>query len=765
MLRARFLDLIKRERLLFKLISSFLAASVVSVVLVSGILFAAYNRRSMEDLAAVTQMSLAEIANRMERMFTQAADIAFLIFKNPDVVSLMYANGEDPLNLVRVTGFVQNLMISDPYIDSVSLCGRETVLLSTSQSGVTAEPSDVILNLARLPKVLTPKPRQVERTHGRLDSLLTLTISDSNSPSYVDSAVVVNLDADAIRADLATDTAAGLQTIVVVDAAGTVLLGADGVKFGTSIAEEPFAKLLAADPRASGSFLTNVKDRRYVVSFARVSDGHYSAISLTDYARYTAGISGLRTILLAASGGILVVILAFGLFLSLRLYVPLNALFDGIRSRISTPLEPKANELEYVSRILARAMDTFSAAEHAVSNDRMVVSALLRDLLTGPVGPDTRALEEELRRRNVIPAKPGRFSIALLRVDGFAALREKSSPEAIRFQVASIGGIAAETLGSRVACIPTETGDGLVALLLFIPDSAARWWESRAQGGLRGVQDAVRKVLGLSITVGLGSDVPAISEAHALYGRVEALTHYTLAFSRGAIITPADVQRFKDEPADVRGIEESFRSLARSGDRDAFAHAVDGLVRTCAELRFERQAEAFTAAARGVSTSGVGVAPQMAEGSTIGGVESYDELKGRLLELFDAHHKLLTELSTSKSADFLRKAIEFVDRNYADHQLSANMLAEKLAITPQYFSRLFNESVGSSFPEYLMGLRLEKARALLLSAPRMTTDEICRHVGLNNRTYFATAFKKRYGLSPATFRQAGASASLSVPSD
>ena len=768
MLLSGFLELIRRERLLVKLISSFLAASVVSVVLVSGILFAAYDRRSMRDLAAVTQLALAETANRLDRTFTQAADIAFLVFKDPDVVSLMYTDGKDPLNLVRITAFVQNLMASDPYIDSVALCGRDTVLLSTSQSGETGEPPQTILSLARMPKVLVPKPRLVQRANGGLVSLLTLAINESNSPNYVDSAVVVNLDADAIRKDLGADAAEAPQTIVVVDDSATVLLGSNAAGFGTSIADEPYMRRIAEDPRSSGFFLTEAKGRRYAVSFARAANDHYTAISLTDYARYTAGISGLRGILLAASGGILIAVLGFGLVLSLRLYVPLNALFDGIRSRVSASPEPRRNELEYVSGILARAMDAFSAAEHAADNDRMVVSALLRDLLTGPSALDPGDLEEELRRRNVIPDQPGRFVVAVLRIDGVALLRRKLTAEAIRFQMASTGGIAAETLKSRVSCVPTQAAEDLVALLLFVPDRAARWWQSHAAESLLRVQEAVRRMLGIELTLAMGDPVATLREARSSYRRAEALTLYRLVLPKNELITAESVQGFRDEPMDERGIEDTFRGLMRSTDRPAFASAVDRLVGACRGLRIERQFEAFQAAARAAMTAGVGVMPPEGDSrsaahmdAAIRSAESYDEMKEWLLSLYDANQKKLRELGSSRSADFLQKALDFIDKNYADSQLSANLLADKLAITPQYFSRLFNESVGSSFPEYLMGLRLEKARALLLSVPRLTIDEICRRVGLGNRTYFATAFKRRFGVSPATFRQAGAASSLS----
>ena len=66
-------------------------------------------------------------------------------------------------------------------------------------------------------------------------------------------------------------------------------------------------------------------------------------------------------------------------------------------------------------------------------------------------------------------------------------------------------------------------------------------------------------------------------------------------------------------------------------------------------------------------------------------------------------------------------------------------------------SRLFKEGTGSGFKEYVINKRLERAMELLT-----TTDtpvgEIARSVGFENSTYFSTAFKKHYGISPTQLR-------------
>jgi two-component system, response regulator YesN len=71
-----------------------------------------------------------------------------------------------------------------------------------------------------------------------------------------------------------------------------------------------------------------------------------------------------------------------------------------------------------------------------------------------------------------------------------------------------------------------------------------------------------------------------------------------------------------------------------------------------------------------------------------------------------------------------------------------------------YFSKLFKESTGRGFLEYLTEYRLAKARTLLKTTP-LSITEIGRMVGYPNGKYFYTLFKKHTSLTPGDYRSEG----------
>lgn len=100
----------------------------------------------------------------------------------------------------------------------------------------------------------------------------------------------------------------------------------------------------------------------------------------------------------------------------------------------------------------------------------------------------------------------------------------------------------------------------------------------------------------------------------------------------------------------------------------------------------------------------------------------------------------------------IRRAREYLDSQYHDHETSLESMADHLGLTPAYLSKLFKAETGQNYSDALAELRIEKAKDLLLSTNLKSADVGAR-VGYQNPQYFATAFKKATGVSPSEFRE------------
>lgn len=69
---------------------------------------------------------------------------------------------------------------------------------------------------------------------------------------------------------------------------------------------------------------------------------------------------------------------------------------------------------------------------------------------------------------------------------------------------------------------------------------------------------------------------------------------------------------------------------------------------------------------------------------------------------------------------------------------------------------MFKKETGIPFMKYLLDLRLEKSKELLLSTG-MKNFEIALEVGFSSANYFSFCFKKELGVSPSNFKKQGIS--------
>lgn len=95
--------------------------------------------------------------------------------------------------------------------------------------------------------------------------------------------------------------------------------------------------------------------------------------------------------------------------------------------------------------------------------------------------------------------------------------------------------------------------------------------------------------------------------------------------------------------------------------------------------------------------------------------------------------------------------LQYVEENY-NTALSTRDIAGRFFMNTSYFSKLFHEQMGCTFSNYLINVRVEKAK-MMLTQTNMKLYDIAEAVGYTNVQYFSTIFKEKEGLTPSAFRQ------------
>jgi two-component system, response regulator YesN len=131
---------------------------------------------------------------------------------------------------------------------------------------------------------------------------------------------------------------------------------------------------------------------------------------------------------------------------------------------------------------------------------------------------------------------------------------------------------------------------------------------------------------------------------------------------------------------------------------------------------------------------------------------SRERVKGELLELARMIAEKVSETRHSSNGTAIVENVrQYMDRHYAN-EISLTSLADQFHINSAYLSEMFKELVGQNFSDYLVNLRMDKARSLLMDE-QLKIIEIAHLVGYSNSGYFSTVFKKRFGQKPLDYRK------------
>ena len=107
--------------------------------------------------------------------------------------------------------------------------------------------------------------------------------------------------------------------------------------------------------------------------------------------------------------------------------------------------------------------------------------------------------------------------------------------------------------------------------------------------------------------------------------------------------------------------------------------------------------------------------------------------------------------SMQKYSSLLKEAMEFIQTHYNHEDMSLNMVAAAVNMSPNHFSSIFSQETGQTFIEYLTQVRMEKARQLLRTTS-MKTSEIAYEVGYKDAHYFSYVFKKTQNMTPRDYK-------------
>lgn len=129
---------------------------------------------------------------------------------------------------------------------------------------------------------------------------------------------------------------------------------------------------------------------------------------------------------------------------------------------------------------------------------------------------------------------------------------------------------------------------------------------------------------------------------------------------------------------------------------------------------------------------------------------SAGQLRESLLDIFFSYIDRRGVPSKVDSPEFFEHMKEYLT-SHLDENITLQAICHQFGVSQTYISKLFRKYTGASFNHYFVGLRMERAKELMLQNKDFYVKDIARMVGYEDQFYFSRIFRSYTGESPSDY--------------
>lgn len=123
-----------------------------------------------------------------------------------------------------------------------------------------------------------------------------------------------------------------------------------------------------------------------------------------------------------------------------------------------------------------------------------------------------------------------------------------------------------------------------------------------------------------------------------------------------------------------------------------------------------------------------------------------------IVNILQGMNELMLRDDMSEKRDVIAEVKGYISKNF-NREISLNEISEHFFINPYYFSHLFKKKTGETYQNYLIRLRMERAKKLLEETD-LKVYEICERVGYSDTNHFIKMFARMTEMNPGEYRKA-----------
>lgn len=748
------------------------------VLFLTVFLYISFRNFGLDLINKSNQRILTQVANNASSLNQHATTYASALATHPSITDLMYSQVLSPIERLNHFGILNHSLHSTPFAHSIyTYNGRMDTYnaigsVTTTQKGefFDKELMDILTDYYSLGK-LTPIPRRIPTTkYGdpKYADVYTYIISETFfNTDRLKNALVVNIEVDWLfhsKTSVFNHFSQNNDNIIIIDQQGNVVGHSLRDLYLQNISDQSYIEKILLHENPSGYFITDIGGEKCVVTFVSLSFPNWTFISTTPYDQVATGIAKVK--LLTVLIFILVVLIGFFItyFVSKKLYSPVESLrhkVEKIAGKPFTYLED-SNEFDMILNHLHYTSDELKVLKaFKTTNLQILKKDFLKNLLFHSK-TSFKDIDSDCKAYNIKLDVHMPIQLLILKIDHYIDFHTQyNAIDQALYRFALIN-MCNEILSESYSCECFDLDSDHIVILVSLLDNtdlfnASPYFEQY----IKKTQQNFYQYFKISISGFISEVTDDIHELPVLYQDTLELSKYRIKFGHKCILTHEHLKTHALHPFDIN--RESFENLLYALKNENLEEANQKLT-DLVNVLYHTSYNTISITLSHLSTSVFNMLALLESNSNIyfeidflafnnkiQQAETLHAIQELYSSLFEKIATKIQSYKSQKSEGVIETVVHYIEMHYMDPNLYAEKLGEIVNLSPSYLNKLFNKHTSQSISSYIKEVRLLKASALLKDT-NATIEEIGNQIGWENKQYFYTVFKKKFGVTPTEYR-------------
>ncbi len=743
----------KNQALYFKIFMALILCIVVTILVLSMILYVNFERIAAEQVYKTNTNSLERTSQNVASTAKVASYLSSQVFRDANVGKLLYF--KDP-SINEISTAINQLYycLSIPFIDSIYIYNgmTNTIYLNKQndnsyigirkriQSVETFDDKDALekINEFRAYKQYLPIPRTTVITSedNTKKNFYSFISYDIFSGDKLQNAVMVNFSEEWLQESIQEDSEQNSSNTFIIDKSGRVVSNSEGYPILTDISNEKYIQKILHSDTLANHFIDKVRDEKSLITYCYSEELNWIYIRVTPWNNVMGKIMDMKNMTILIGVLILLVGWIISFVVSRRLFVPVKSILTKLKGLEE---ENKGNIVE-------------------------LRQGILKDIILGRNYISKNNIYDKFEKLDIRMDVDGYFRLILFKIDRYAIFCSSGSTDDIQKSRQLFLDLCDDILSEKYKQHAIDIGEGNLLVIQSLPlyDENCNDRDS-LESMLKAIQSAAIQSLNISVSITvstidksvmqLGELYKLMTEAslHKIYKGYSSIIYlseillleqnvYTYPINKEKNLIDALMSNKIDKAKQIYNdiLQETSNYPIYAGNL-AITHlifAVNNTINTILRNNsFSDRYEKNTLTPLSVTS-----------------VETLDELNEKFYSIFINIGTIIDSKKNTKHEELINAINEIINKYYADYELSLNSIADKLEMTPTYLTMLYKRYTMTTILDRIIEVRMEKAREFLVRTD-WAIAEISEKVGFNNDTYFYKVFKKMNGVTPADYRK------------